>query len=59
MTVKIGKSHSDRKELTFSVPQGSCSGANLFNMYSSTIMEMVDPCLNLLAYVNDHTIKRN
>ena len=27
MTVKIGKSYSERKELTFSVPQGSCSGA--------------------------------
>ena len=56
MTVKIGKSYSERKELTFSVPQGSCSGANLFNMYSSTIREVVDPWLNLLAYADHHAI---
>ena len=55
MTVKIGKSYSERKELTFSVPQGSPSGANLFNMYSGTV---VDPCLNLLAYADDHAIKK-
>ena len=36
MKIKIGKTYSDKKELTFSVPQGSCAGANLFNMYSST-----------------------
>ena len=58
MTVKIGKSYSDRKELTLSVPQGSCSGAKLFNMYSNTIREVVDPHLNLLAYVDDHAIKK-
>ena len=58
MTVEIGKSYSERKELTFSVPQGSCSGANLFNMYSCTIREVVDPHLNLLAYVDDHAIKK-
>ena len=32
MTVKIGKSYLERKELTFLVPQGSCSGAYLFNI---------------------------
>ena len=37
MKVKVGKAYSDKKELTFSVPQGSYAGANLFNMYSSTI----------------------
>ena len=58
MRVKIGKSYSERKELTFSVPQGSCSGANLFNMYSGTIREVVDPQLNLLAYADDHAIIR-
>ena len=56
MTVKIGKSYSERKELTFSVPQESCSGVNLFNMYSGTIRKVVDPQLNLLAYADDHAI---
>ena len=58
MTVKTGKSYYERKELTFSVPQGSCSGVNLFNMYSSTISEVVDPHLSLLAYADVHATKK-
>ena len=58
MTVKIGKSYSERKEFTCLVPQGFCSGANLFNMHSSTIREVVDPWLNLLAYADDHAINK-
>ena len=56
MVVKIRMSYSERKEPIFSVPQGSCSEANLFNMYSGAISEVVDPHLNLLAYVDDHAI---
>ena len=56
MTVKIGKSYSERKELTFLVPQGSCSGAYLFNMYSSTISEEVDCGLSIIAFADDHAI---
>ena len=58
MTVKIGKSYSKRKELILSVPQGSCPRENLFNMYSGTISKVVDPCLNVLAYADDHAIKK-
>ena len=56
MKVKIGKTYSERKRTAFSVPQGSCSGANLFNLYCGTIGEVVDPSLNLLAYADDHAI---
>ena len=56
MKVKIGKTYSERKELAFSVPQWSCSGANLFNLHCGTIREVVNPSLNLLAYVDDHAI---
>ena len=59
MTVKIGKSYFERKELTFWIPQGSCSGANLFNMYSSTISEVLDPGLGLIAFADDHAIKKS
>ena len=45
-----------QKVLTFSVLQGSCSGANLFNMYSSTISKEIDPSLNLIGFVDDHRI---
>ena len=56
MTVKIGKSYSEREELTFLDPHGSCSGAHLFNMYSSTISKEVDPGLNLITFADDHAI---
>ena len=57
MKVKIGKkTYSERKELVFSVPQGSCSRENLFNLYCGTIREVVDPSLNLLAYTDNHAI---
>ena len=35
--VKVGESYSNKKELTFSVPQGSCAGPTLYSVYSSTI----------------------
>ena len=56
MKVKIGKTYSERKELAFSVPKGSCSGANIFNLYCGTIREVVESILNLLAYADDHAI---
>ena len=56
MKIKIGKSYSERKELTFSVLQGSCSGANFFNMYCSTISDVIDPYLSLTAFADDHAI---
>ena len=58
MKVKTVKTYSERKELACSVPQGSCSEANLFNLYCGTIREVVDPSLNLLAYADDHAIKK-
>ena len=54
--VKIGKSYSERKELNFLVSQGSCSGAYLFNMYTSTIIKEIDPGLSLIAFADDHAI---
>ena len=54
MTVKIERSYSERKELTFCIPQGFCSGVYLFNMSSSTISEEVDPGLSIIAFADDH-----
>ena len=53
MKIEIGKSYSEKKELTFSLPHGSCPGANLFNMYSSTISKELDPSLSLIAFADD------
>ena len=56
MKIKIGKSYSERKELAFSVLQSSCSGANFFNMYCSTISDVTDPYLSLIAFADNHAI---
>ena len=56
MKIKIGEAYSERKKLTFSVPQGSCSGANFFNMSCSTISKVLDPNLGLIASADDHVI---
>ena len=58
MKIKIGNIYSDEKDLTFSVPQGLCSGTNLFHMYSSTISNEIDPSLNLTGFADDHSIMK-
>ena len=39
--VCIGNSYSSPEELNFSVPQGSCSGANIFTCYSALIEKAI------------------
>ena len=58
MKIKMGNTYSGEKDLTFSVPQGSCSGANLFNMYSRTISKEIDSSLNLDKFADDHSIMK-
>ena len=58
----IGKELSSERNLPFSVPQGSCAGAQLFNLYCSTLHEAVIPSdevekpLSLYGFTDDHTI---
>ena len=56
MKMRIGKSYSQQKELTFSVPQGSCSGTNFFNMYYSIISEVINPNVGIIVFADDHAI---
>jgi hypothetical protein len=57
MTVAIGDSVSSTRTFNFSVPQGSCLGPLLFNMYSSTISECVQPEQDLGGYADDHFVR--
>ena len=45
--VKIGKGYSQPQQLHFSVPQGSCSGANVFTYYWSSIDQIVPKDITL------------
>ena len=39
--VCIGDEYSESQQLSFSVPQGSCSGANIFTCYCALINKVV------------------
>ena len=54
--VNIGEEYSSTRELAFSVPQGSCAGAQLFNLYCRTMQEVVNPPLTLHGFANDHVV---
>ena len=54
--VNMGKEYSSSQNLPFSVPQGSCAGAQLFNLYCSSIQDIVNPPLTLHGFADDHTV---
>ena len=54
--VNIGEEYSSKIELPFSVPQGSCTGAQLFNLYCRMMQEIVNPPLTLHGFADDHRV---
>ena len=54
--VNITKDYSSSQNLPFSVPQGSCAGGQLFNIYCSSIQDIVNPPLTLLGFADNHTV---
>ena len=57
--VIINGKYSKPIDLNFSVPQGSCSGANLFTCYCSLIKELIPPSMTLAAFTDDHSIRKS
>ena len=55
--VSINGKYSTSKNLEFSVPQGSCSRANLFTCYCSLITDSIPPCMTLSGFADDHSIR--
>ena len=55
--VKIKESYSTVRSLQFSVPQGSCAGAQLYNVYCSTMHEAVKKTISLYGFADDHTLR--
>ena len=52
--VLMENSVSEAAGIPFSVPQGSCAGPVLYNMYSSTMGKLTQGYLvNLLGYVDE------
>ena len=51
--VTVQKARSSEKDLTFSVPKGSCACPVLFLAYTSTFPQVVDSHLNIYGFAND------
>ena len=58
MKVNIGSSYSKEITFNYSVPQGSCSGANQFCWYSATIENHINN-IGLSAYADDHSLDKD
>ena len=57
--VKIGKDYSQPQQLCFSVPQGLCSGVNVFTCYCSLIDQIVPKDITLNGFTNDHSLRKS
>ena len=57
--VKIGKDYSQPQQLHFSVPQRSCSGANVFTCYCSSIDQIVPKDITLNGFADDHSLRKS
>ena len=56
--VAINGKYSEEKQLTYSVPVGSCSGANLFNLYCSMLNNVVPLDVHLSGFADDHSVRK-
>ena len=57
--VKIEKDYSQPQQLHFSVPQGSCSGANVFTCDCSLIDLVVPKDITLNGVADDHSLRKS
>ena len=55
--VTVGPSCSSERDLTFSVPQGSCMGPVLYLSYAGTLQEIIPADIMLHGYADDHAVK--
>ena len=51
----IGDEYSECQKLSFGVPQGSCSGANIFTYYCSLINKEVSELVTINGFADDHS----
>ena len=53
-SVQVPGCTSARREIPFSVPQGSCLGPVLFSTYSSTLEDVIPQDIGVRGYADDH-----
>ena len=57
--VNINCKYSKPIDLKFSVPQGSCSGANLFTCHCSLIIDSLPSAMTQSGFTDDHSIRKS
>ena len=55
----VRNNYSTPKHLHFSVPQGSCSGANIFTCYSALMDNVVLEDIIINGFANDHSLMKS
>ena len=56
--VTVNGVYSKDRDFMVSVPQGSCVGANIFNLYCSSLQDVVPDDLQLSGFADDHSIRK-
>ena len=56
--VTVNGAYSKEKDLGVSVPQGSCVGTNIFNLYCLPLQDVVPDDLQLSCFADDHSIRK-
>ena len=57
--VCVGKEYSPPKSLSFSVPQGSASGANLFVAYCESLKNTIPSDVGIKGFADDHSLQKS
>ena len=57
--VAVNGVYSKEHNLDVSVPQGSCAGANIFNLYCSPLQDVVPKGLQLSGFADDHSVRKS
>ena len=56
-SILINKSYSEEIDLEYSIPQGSAAGENVFNLYCSTLHEVIPEDLQLSRFADNHSVQ--
>ena len=56
--VSVNDTVSSSRDLTCSVPQGSCLGPWLYLTYAGTIFDIVPPSISVYGFADDHTASK-
>ena len=57
--VCVGNKYSMPWQLPFGVPQGSCSGANIFTCYRTLIDKIVSADITINGFADDHSLRKS